>query len=631
MIPELGLLSLVIALMFSILSASVPCWPLRYRSDALSIKPWLYAQTAFVLLAYALLTALFITSDFTVLYVAENSSRLLPWYYRMTAVWGAHEGSILLWVTILSLWILVFTARKTVWEGEPKEKMLSVLSFVQAGFLAFIIFTSNPFLRYFESKLPDGQDLNPLLQDPGFLIHPPILYTGYVGFAIAFAVAFVALLTQTFNQQWARALRIWTQVAWAFLTLGIMLGSWWAYRELGWGGFWFWDPVENASFMPWLTGTALLHSLVVSEKRGQFYSWSLLLALITFSLSLLGTFLVRSGVLTSVHAFASDPARGIYILAFLSIIVFTSLSLFAAQSGSFSKPIQFEMVSKETALLSNNLILFVLMSTVLLGTLYPLMMQMLNWGKLSVGAPYFNAIFAPMMAIALALMTFGARASWREDSFKSLCAKVKIEFALALLACILLAVTTSLHSMAFMVGVGLSVLLIASSLWQLKLAGRGFPRILPMVLAHIGVAVTALGIIVNMSLNHEADVAMSLNDVIQIGPYQAKFVDVRNRTESNFDTLTGTFQILDSRGKLITSLEPEKRYYRLRRQLMTDAAIYTTPFRDIYIALGNELSDGRYGVRLYDKPFIRWIWTGCLLMVLGIMVSLYNRSEKHVY
>ena len=619
MIPELGLICLIFALCFSLLSLCLPLCYKQLKDESSNL--WIDAQAVFVLSAYAILSYLFVSSDFTVRYVAENSSKFLPWYYRLTAVWGAHEGSILLWVAIYNLWLCCFNRYAHAWHARDKNAILAVLSFIQSGLLGFIIITSDPFARYFENVLQDGQDLNPLLQDLGFLIHPPILYTGYVGFSIAFAVSLVGLIQKNFNWRWAAALRPWVQVAWIFLTLGIALGSWWAYRELGWGGFWFWDPVENASFMPWLSGTALLHSLLVSEKRKLFYHWSILLALITFSLSLLGTFLVRSGILISVHAFASDPARGRYILIFLSILVMGSFIAFAKNSTSLSKKPRFYAYSKESLLLLNNLILCVLLGTVLLGTLYPLAVQVLNLGKLSVGAPYFNAIFAPLLLPTLSLMSISASVKWRQDhwSLNWQALRIPVIFSgIFTLSLILLIAPKFLNVLLI---IALSILLILSTVlawYRAKAIVRKAQ--LSMTFAHIGFAITLLGICLNSLFSHSLELALSPGDTIHLSKGELHFIGLSKQTFSNYEALQGQFELIHH-GKHHVYLKPERRYYPTRQQIMTDPAIHASFFKDIYISLGDALPNNHYAVRIYEKAFIRWIWFGAISMSLGLIMQ----------
>lgn len=630
MIPELGHFSLIIALLVACLLISLPSIGVWQKRTALieSAPGLALTLSFFVLLSYAFLSLAFVQNDFSVLYVAKNSSSQLPFLYRLCAVWGAHEGSMLLWVTILSLWTAAVALFSKRLDKEKLALVLSVLGFISLGFLLFVLITSNPFLRLLPDFPVQGRDLNPLLQDPGFLFHPPMLYMGYVGFSVAFAFAIAALISGQFESDWAKQCRPWTLAAWCFLTFGITLGSWWAYRELGWGGWWFWDPVENASFMPWLVGTALLHSLMVSEKRDTFKAWTLLLALSAFALSLLGTFLVRSGVLTSVHAFAVSPGRGLFMLVFLFLVVAGSLSLYAWRMPSIKRGGDFYLLSRETLLLTNNMILFVVMLTVLLGTLYPLIIDMLGLAKLSVGAPYFNALFFPLMAPLLFLMGLGPNCLWRKMSMADLQKRMLLCFFASLIFGIALPLLiTGTMQAAVIVACILSIWVLCAT-WQSALGRRKNLSLLAMVLAHTGVAISTLGIALSTAYSLERHIQIAPGDSARLGAYQFQF----NREDSikgpNYTSQRAQFTIYDN-GKLLTSMYPEKRIYNISKQAMTDAAIDATVFRDIYIALGQPLDNGVWSVRIYVKPFIRWIWAGGLFMLIGGIFALFARRQMN--
>ncbi len=642
MIPELGHFALILALAIAIVQAIIPGMGLLCRrADWMAVaKPAALLQFALVLIAYGALTYSFIVHDFSVLYVANTSNSELPLIYRISGVWGAHEGSLLLWVFILSTWTAILAIYSKRYPVDMGAGVISVLGFISIGFILFTIFTSNPFLRHFPAPI-DGADLNPLLQDPVMAIHPPMLYMGYVGFAVPFAFAIVALVQGRLDTAWARWVRPWALTAWVCLTGGITLGSWWAYYELGWGGWWFWDPVENASFMPWLTGTALIHSLAVTEKRHALRNWTILLAIISFSLSLLGTFLVRSGVLTSVHAFASDPTRGVFVLAFLGLVVGISLSLFAYRAWQLRTLTPFSLVSREMALLSNSVLLLVTMLTVLLGTHYPLILDALGGGKISVGPPYFNSVFIPLMIPVVFLVAIGSLIRWREDSVSTLIKQLRTPAVLAIVFASVLSLLLPGKAsftawfallLAFWVINSCYVQLLqrlrhSHSLMQgLRKTPRGWYG---MILAHIGLGFTVVGIALSSVYSQEQDVHMVKGDDRTLGEYRFELVDVERITGPNYQADMGTIRIYKNEKELMT-LHPEKRIYNVRKNVMTEAAIHSNLLRDLYVSLGEQrnIDTGAWSVRLYYKPFILWIWLGGLFMVLGGLLAVTDKRYR---
>ncbi len=640
MIPELGHLALIIAFVLAVILAVVPLWG-AWRRDvvAMNMAPSLAVGiTVFTLIAFGLLAQSFLADDFSVKVVAHNSNSLLPAMFKFSALWGNHEGSLLLWSLILSCWM---TAVAFFSRGLPLTmlaRVLSVMGMIAVGFMAFSLFTSNPFERLLPGIPADGRDLNPLLQDFGLIIHPPILYMGYVGLSVPFAFAIAALLGGQLDAAWARWSRPWTNVAWGFLSIGIMLGSWWAYYELGWGGWWFWDPVENASFMPWLVGTALVHSLAVTEKRGLFGSWTVLLAITAFSLSLLGTFLVRSGVLTSVHAFASDPERGLFILVFLALVVGGSLTLYALRAPTVASRISYRAVSREALLLVNNLIFAVAGITVLLGTLFPLLMDALGAGKYSVGPPYFNAVFVPLMALLMPFMGIAPIARWKSDEPNRWLRELLLPGAVVVAAAGLL----PLLGGDFNIWVALAVLL---SGWLLAglyrdLTNRiqtahGFaakfarlsPSYIGMLMAHLGFAITVMGAVVITQYNVEKDLKMSVGDAQLISGYRFVFDDLKRADGPNYQADQAVFTVWKD-GQQVADLRPEKRRYLANGQVMTEAAIDPGLFRDLYIAMGEPIGDGAWAIRLQYKPFIRWIWGGALIIGLGGFITALDRRYR---
>ena len=622
MIPELGHFALILALCLTMVQVIAPLaglWRGVSAWVALAV-PAARGQLLFMLLAYASLTYAFISHDFSVAYVAHNSNTELPLLYRISGVWGAHEGSLLLWALVLSIW----TGAVTWFSGSVPEAMrarvLAVMGLVSIGFLLFMLLTSNPFDRLFPVPL-QGRDLNPLLQDPGLAIHPPMLYMGYVGFSVAFAFAIAALLAGRLDSAWARWSRPWTLVAWLFLTLGIALGSWWAYYELGWGGWWFWDPVENASFMPWLVGTALIHSLAVTEKRGLFKAWTVLLAVFAFSLSLLGTFLVRSGVLTSVHAFATDPTRGVFILIFLVMVVGGSLALYAWRAPLIRSVSDFEPLSRETSLLMNNLLLVVTAASILLGTLYPLFVDALGLGKLSVGPPYFNTVFVPLMAPLALLIGFGIRLRWKQDRLARLLPELWLPAGISLLAGLLLPLLMPRYSLAVAAALALALWIVLSTLQQLWQRRKPPLAFWGMSVAHLGVAMFVTGVTLTSAYSIEKDVRLAPGESVELGGYRFRFEGVQHRDGVNYQADAGTV-VVSREGTPVARLVAEKRTYRVQRMPMTEAAIDASLTRDLFVALGEPLgSAGAWSLRLYHKPFIRWIWVGCLVMACGGLLA----------
>lgn len=641
MIPEIGHFALILALLMAVVQTIFPLWgaatgKLAWMALA---KPAARAQFMWVALAFVSLAYAFASKDYSVLYVASNSNSHLPLAYRIAALWGGHEGSLLLWAFILSLWTVAVTFFSQHLPEATRARILGVMGFISIGFLLFMLSVSNPFERLLPAAL-DGRDLNPLLQDPGMVFHPPMLYMGYVGFSVAFAFAIAALLGGELDATWARWSRPWTTLAWVFLTIGIMGGSNWAYYELGWGGWWFWDAVENASFMPWLVGTALIHSLAVTEKRGSFKAWTVLLAIAAFSLSLLGTFLVRSGVLTSVHAFASDPQRGLFILAFLVVVIGGSLSLFAWRANHVGNGGAFDLVSRESFLLGNNVLLVVAAASVLLGTLYPLFLDTLGWGKISVGPPYFDSVFAPVMAPAVFLMGVGPIARWKKSPLPELAARLRWAFLISLATALVLPIW--LGHWTPMIGLGLFLAfwvftLSLQILWQ-RFIGNGYPNWVDrlssttlawwgMWLAHFGVAVFILGVTIVKGFESETAVRMHVGDVAHLAGFSFQFDGVNNVQGPNYIAAQGSIRVT-KQGKDIALLTPSKRIYTVQNMPMTEAGVATTLLGDVYASLGEKLADGAWSVRLYHKPLVDWIWAGCALMALGGALALSDRRYR---
>ncbi|MEC7118506.1 MAG: heme lyase CcmF/NrfE family subunit [Pseudomonadota bacterium] len=644
MSAELGHFLLMTGLVIALLQAILPAFGVLRRqmlwqllAPSLALAQFMALFTALVCLALA-----FLNNDFSLIYVAGHSNSLLPWYYQLSAVWGGHEGSLLLWVTILAGWC----AAVSIWsKGLPldmRARVLSILGAVQFGMLSFVVFTSSPFEHSLPMLPVDGRDLNPLLQDFGLIVHPPTLYMGYVGLAVPFAFAMAALWAGRLDSAWARWSRPWTLAAWAFLTVGIGLGSWWAYYELGWGGWWFWDPVENASFMPWLAATALIHSLAVCEKRGVFKAWTVMLAILAFALSLLGTFLVRSGVITSVHSFAADPTRGLFILSILGVVVGVGLLMFALRGWRLTAESRYAVWSRETLLVVNNVILLVATSVVLIGTLYPLIADAFKLGQVSVGAPYFNALFAPLTWLILVFMAVGPVAQWKQQRKPLWGAMLKV-------------LLTSL-----LVGIGLAVWLSGQTAWMVMLTAvlccwvlgfllwdiqqklrhapnvwQGLKRLKPsywgMQVAHFGLLMLVLGVSLTTHTSIERDVALAPNQSVQLADYEFRFDEARQVRGSNYDSTKAVISVWRD-GRQITTLYPEKRFYIIQRQPMTEVAIHGSFWRDLYVAMGEPLDannpQGAWAVRVYYKPFIRWLWLGALLMALGAVLSMFDRRYR---
>ncbi len=631
MIPELGHFCLILALCVVAVQGTLPLiGAQRGRSEWIALaRPATQAAFLLMLTSFACLTWSFYVSDFSVAYVAGHSNAQLPTLFRVAAVWGGHEGSLLLWVLMLAGWAFAVAQLSRTLDAAMVARVLGVLGLVAVGLLLFVLLTSNPFERLLPAA-EDGRDLNPLLQDPGLVFHPPMLYMGYVGFSVAFAFAIAALLSGKLDAAWARWSRPWTMTAWVFLTLGIALGSWWAYYELGWGGWWFWDPVENASFLPWLVGTALIHSLAVTEKRGSFKNWTVLLAIGAFSLSLLGTFLVRSGVLTSVHAFATDPRRGIFILILLALVIGSSLMLFAWRAPKVALGGAFALMSRETLLLIGNVLLVVAAGSVLLGTLYPLIIDALNLGKLSVGPPYFNAVFVPIMAPVVFLMAIGPVARWKHAAGKDIGKRLWIAAILALVAAaaipLLMGGWTLLTGLGALLAVWVATSVVSQTVLRLK-AGMPPPSFWAMQLGHLGVAVFVVGITLVGGYQDERDVRMEPGDTTVVGGYTFRFNGVKNVPGPNYKAAQGEFDLLVD-GTLLKKLYPQKRSYFSSTMPMTEAAIDAGFTRDVYVSLGEALEGNAWSVRVYYKPFVNWIWGGCLLMALGGLFAVADRRYR---
>ena len=646
MIPELGHFALILAALVSLILGTLPMIGAHTNRQAwiAVARPAATALAMLVTFSFACLTQAFVANDFSVVYVAQHSNSLLPIEYRVAGVWGGHEGSLLLWILMLTWWAFLVAVFSRELPDAMVARVLGTLGLVGFGFLLFILLTSNPFERLLPGAA-EGRDLNPLLQDPGLVIHPPLLYMGYVGFSVAYAFAIAALLSGKLDAAWARWSRPWTMAAWIFLTLGIAMGSWWAYYELGWGGWWFWDPVENASFMPWLIGTALIHSLAVTEKRGSFKNWTVLLAISAFSLSLLGTFLVRSGVLTSVHAFATDPRRGIFILIFLVAVIGASLTLFAARAPKVGLGGRFGLISRESLLLTNNVLLVVACATVLLGTLYPLLIDALGVGKISVGPPYFNAVFVPVMSPILFLMGVGPFARWKEASVPEIAKAVKWALAVGVIVAIALPLLYGQWYAMTALGIFFATWIVVTALLnfiervQHTRAGRGFlataasqPRsFVGMHLAHIGVAVFVVGVTMVGSYQDEKDVKMAPGESVDVAGYHFTFNGVKAVEGPNYVAAQGDFDLAVN-GQFVRKMNPEKRNYHSSAMPMTEASIDAGLLRDVYVSLGEPIDrdkpEGEWAVRVYYKPFVDWIWGGCVLMSLGGLIAMLDRRYR---
>lgn len=636
--PEFGELALIMALVVAALQTLIPLWGVKRGHGLLMAyaRPLAAAQAMFLLLSLVMLGWCFVHDDFSVAYVAANSNTALPTPFKISAVWGAHEGSLLLWVTLLGCWGLAVALFSRSLPLPMLARVLGIMGLVSCGFILFTIETSNPFARNLPSIPTEGADLNPLLQDFGLIVHPPTLYMGYVGLCVAFAFAIAALMGGRLDAAWARWSRPWTTAAWIFLTIGIALGSWWAYYELGWGGWWFWDPVENASLMPWLVATALLHSLAVTEKRGLFKSWTVLLAIFAFSLSLLGTFLVRSGVLTSVHAFASDPERGVFVLALLGLCVGGSLLLYAIKAPTVASVGRYEWISRESFLLLNNVLLVVAAFAILLGTLYPLLVDFLGNGKISVGAVWFNTMFVPISLLLAIATTAGAIARWKADSVGRLFTLLWLAAILAVVVAVAAPfVMASALNLKVVLGIGLAGWLIIGSLldvWRksrgqlLRIGGLGLSY-LGMIIAHIGVGVTIVGVTMVANYSTEESVRMAPGESHTLGDYRFVFERAGHYEGPNYTSDITRFSVYDG-DRLINTLEPEKRRYTARGSIMTEAAIDVTLFRDLYVSMGEPLENGAWGMRLQVKPFMRWVWLGAIFMAIGGLLAMLDKRYR---
>jgi cytochrome c-type biogenesis protein CcmF len=621
MIPELGQVALCLALAVSLVQGVVP---LANPGAAALARAAAQAQALLVAFAFGCLTYAFVANDFSVQYVAMHSNSALPLHYRVSGVWGGHEGSFLLWCLMLGAWMFAVSIFSTHLPEDMTARVLAVMGLMSAGFIAFMLFTSNPFDRLFPAPA-DGRDLNPLLQDPGMVLHPPMLYMGYVGFSVAFAFAVAALISGKLDAAWARWSRPWTTVAWVFLTLGIALGSGWAYYELGWGGWWFWDPVENASFMPWLVGTALIHSLAVTEKRGGFRSWTVLLAISAFALSLLGTFLVRSGVLTSVHAFAVDPKRGIFILGLFTVFIGGALVLYVIRTARIGLGGSFSPLSRESFLLANNVLLAAAAGTVLLGTLYPLAIDALGVGKISVGPPYFETVFVPLMAPALFLMGVGPLARWKRAELPALAVRLRWALAVSLVLGFLSPLLFGDWSGMVGFGLALALWIVISALLTLK--GRQTRAHYGMMLAHIGVAVFVVGVTLVKGYESERDANLKPGERVTLGRHVFELESVTDVKGPNYVAARGKVNVTRD-GKSVRVLYPERRLYTVQEQVMTEAAIDPGFTGDLYVSLGDPLADGAWLVKVQHKPFIDWIWGGCLVMALGGLLAASDRRYR---
>jgi len=640
MIPELGHFALIIGLAFAICLSIVPLVGIISNHQKLITyaKPLAFGMFAFTAISIIILGYSFVTDDFSVKYVASHSNTHLPYYFKVSAVWGGHEGSLLLWVFSLTTWTVAVAKFSKGIEDVFIARVLAILGMIVVGFAAFTLLTSNPFERLWPNVPMEGRDLNPLLQDIGLIVHPPLLYMGYVGFAVAFAFAVSALMCGKLDAAWARWARPWTVAAWVFLTLGIALGSWWAYYELGWGGWWFWDPVENASFMPWLVGTALIHSLAVTEKRGTFRNWTVLLAIFAFSLSLLGTFIVRSGVITSVHSFAADPGRGLFILYLLAIAVGGSLTLFAIRASNVASFSRFALYSRETALLICNIVLVIACITVLLGTLYPLLVDAMGLGKMSVGPPYFNAVFVPIMSLLFVVMGIGPLIRWKKAKKGELRKQLLSPSILSLvfgisfpwiyggefnawvamgitLACwVALVVLKDLHNQTKSANANKLFSRLSLSQWG-------------MTLAHFGIAITIVGVTLVSVYETETNVRMEIGESVNIDGYDIKFNGIKQVKGPNYSAEQGQL-VVSQNGDFVSLLQPERRSYLVQTMGMTEAAIDPGLLRDIYVALGDPLTGGAWAVRVHYKPFVRWIWLGAIFMAAGGIFSMMDKRYR---
>ena len=648
MIPELGLFALIIATAFAACLSVVPLIGVYKQHDKLTAyaKPLAFAMFIFTALSFLILTYSFVQDDFSVKYIAGHSNSFLPYYFKISAVWGGHEGSLLLWVFALTSWTCAVAKFSKGVEQEFIARVLAILGMISLGFMLFTILTSNPFERLWPMVPLEGRDLNPLLQDIGLIIHPPMLYMGYVGFSVAFAFAVAALMCGKLDAAWARWSRPWAVAAWIFLTLGIALGSWWAYYELGWGGWWFWDPVENASFMPWLIGTALIHSLAVTEKRGTFRNWTVLLAIFAFSLSLLGTFIVRSGVITSVHSFAADPSRGVFILLLLGIAVGGSLTLFAFKARTVASFSRFSLYSREAALLACNVLLVVAAVSVLLGTLYPLFVDALGLGKLSVGPPYFNAVFIPIMSLLFVVMGIGPLIRWKKAKKGELRKQLAVVSIVSVLFGAFFPLVyggefNMLVSMGIILATWVALVVLKDLLNQIspregytkdtapfsKRLSRLNISHLGMTFAHMGIAITIVGVTLVSSYEKELNVRMTLGEQVNVEGYDIQFNGVKLVEGPNYSAEQGQIRV-SKNNDFIALLKPERRTYLVQTSGMTEAGIDAGFFRDVYVALGEPLPNDSWAVRIHYKPFIRWIWLGAIFMGFGGFLATLDKRYR---
>jgi cytochrome c-type biogenesis protein CcmF len=641
--PELGQFALILSLCLSAALFVLPLVGAHYGSNVLMQSGRSLAAGFFIFVAFAMgcLVYSFLHDDFSVKYVASNSNSLLPYYYKISAVWGGHEGSLLLWILMLAGWTFAVAIFSRSLPLDMQARVLAVMGFVAVGFLSFILFTSNPFDRILPIPPLDGGDLNPLLQDIGLIIHPPVLYMGYVGFSVVFAFAIAALLTGRLDSAWARWSRPWATMAWGFLSVGIALGSWWAYYELGWGGWWFWDPVENASFLPWLVGTALIHSLAVTEKRSLFKSWTLLLAIFTFSLSLLGTFLVRSGVLTSVHAFANDPERGVFILGFFLVVVGGSLTLFALRAPVVRGSAGFNLLSRETFLLGNNILLTIIMIVVLLGTLYPLVADALSLGKISVGPPYFNLFFLPLMGLLCLLMAFGPLSNWKRMTGVQFVKLLWKPWAISLVIGLVFPLVYRdkyeiLAALTVFIASWVITALLADLFYRLRNSESflaGFKKLslsyFAMVVAHAGIAVTTVGVGLTSIYTEQRDVRMEVGQKVTVVEYDFILNKLIHIDGPNYTAEEALITVMKD-GKFLREMKPQKRRYLASGSTMTEVALDVSLLRDLYVAMGEPLTDTAWAMRVHLKPFVRWIWLGALMMAFGAVLAVADKRYRKV-
>lgn len=641
LVPELGQFALILALLLAAVLTVVPIWGAAQGNQRwmAMARPLALGQMVFVTIGFVCLAYAFLHDDFSVAYVAANSNSQLPDIYKFTAVWGSHEGSFLLWELMQAGWTLAVALFSRNLSQPLMARVMSVMGGINVCFLLFLLIASNPFERILPVFPSDGNDLNPLLQDVGMIIHPPVLYMGYVGFSVAFAFAMAALIGGRLDTAWTRWVRPWTNTAWAFLTIGIALGSWWAYYELGWGGWWFWDPVENASFMPWLAGAGLVHSLAVSEKRGIFRTWTLLLAILAFSLSLLGTFLVRSGVLTSVHAFALDSERGIFILAILAVVIGGSLLLFALRSHVIEGVAKFEWLSREMFLLLNNILLMIALSIVFIGTLFPLVYEWMGLGRASVGAPWFNLVFSPVFLLLMALLPVGAVLRWKRHDLASLMAQIRwpLPFSVVVGSLFPLLYGDKYSWLAALsVAVGVWVLAVTvDDLWRKsansKSRWQGLRRLkgsyYGMTLAHSGLAVALLGVALTSIYETRIDVNLEPGESAELSGYRFEFVRLETVEGANYNGYRALTRV-EKEGETVALLKPEKRLYSARDQWMTEAGLQAGFWRDLMATMATPTQDRGWQMSLQVKPFVRWIWLGAILIALGAMLAALDKRYR---